>query len=195
MNTTPKHWICIYCGSRDGAGPTYRAAATALGHALAEAGLGLVYGGARNGLMGALADAALETGAPVLGIMPRGLVEREQAHRGLTELREVETMHERKQAMFAAADGFIAQPGGLGTLEGVFEVLTWQQIGWHDKPIGLLDVGGYYQPLLGALKGMCDLGFLKAETLQRIIVSTRSETMIQHVTEQLQNLSPLASTP
>src|SRR5699024_7915739 len=114
MNTTPNYWICVYCGSRDGARPTYRAAATALGHTLAKAELGLVYGGARNGLMGALADAALETGVPVLGIMPRGLVEREQAHRGLTELREVETMHERKQAMFAAADGFIAQPGGFG---------------------------------------------------------------------------------
>src|SRR5699024_8609246 len=121
--------------------------------------------------------------------------EREQAHRGLTELREVETMHERKQAMFAAADGFIAQPGGFGTLEEVFEVLTWQQIGWHNKPVGLLDVGGYYQPLLGALKEMCDLGFLKTEILERIIVSARPEALVEQMTEQLENLSQLASTP
>lgn len=188
MNTTPAetdHWICVYCGSRDGAEPDYRIAAETLGHTLAKANLGLVYGGSRIGLMGALADAALAAGAPVVGVMPRGLVEREHAHRGLTELRVVETMHQRKQTMFNAADGFIALPGGFGTLEELFEVLTWKQIGWHDKPVGLLDTGGFYQPLISCINHMLELGFVAPDNVARIATAEQSQMLVERITEQL----------
>ncbi|HET7313397.1 TIGR00730 family Rossman fold protein [Salinisphaera sp.] len=174
-------WLCVYCGSRDGGDPRYREAAGALGAELARTGIGLVYGGARVGLMGALADAALAAGGPVLGVIPRGLAAREVAHDGLTELRVVETMHQRKLAMIEAADGFIAMPGGFGTLEELFEVLTWHQIGWHDKPAGLFDVAGFYQPLIACMAHMRDRGFVGAEHVARIAVSDDARALIEQV--------------
>ncbi|GAB3672285.1 LOG family protein [Salinisphaera aquimarina] len=160
--------ICVYCGSRDGARPVYRAGAAALGTALASAGVRLVYGGARVGLMGVIADAALAAGGEVYGVIPRSMTERELAHPNLTELNVVETMHQRKLAMIDAADGFIAMPGGFGTLEELFEVLTWHQLGWHDKPCGLLDVDGFYAPLAACMQHMLAEDFVAARHVERV---------------------------
>lgn len=156
--------VCVYLGSREGHDPRFRDAAVALGRGIAERGLGLVYGGARIGLMGAVADAALEAGGEVIGVMPHHLVDREMAHHGLSELIRVDNMHERKASMAAHADAFVALPGGIGTLEELFEVWTWQYLGLHDKPVGLLDVAGFYQPLLSFLDNAVDAGFLAART-------------------------------
>ncbi|WP_353219723.1 TIGR00730 family Rossman fold protein [Salinisphaera sp. S4-8] len=164
----PIRSICVYCGSRDGARPVYRDGAAALGDALARAGVRLVYGGARVGLMGTIADAALAAGGEVYGVIPRSMIDRELAHTGLTELNVVETMHQRKLAMIEAADGFIAMPGGFGTLEELFEVLTWHQLGWHDKPCGLLDIDGFYQPLADCLTHMQTEAFLSDAQVARI---------------------------
>ena len=144
--------ICVFCGASAGRGPAYAAAATRVGDALARRGIRIVYGGGRLGLMGAVADAALSAGGAVVGVIPRGLVDRELAHPGLTELRIVDTLHERKAVMASLADAFIALPGGLGTLEELAEVLSWAQLDLHAKPIGLLDVGGYF----GALEAFLD---------------------------------------
>ena len=138
--------ICVFCGSSDGAKPEYLDAATELGKQLAATNIGLVYGGASVGLMGAVADAVLAAGGEVTGVMPRSLVEREVAHSKLRDLRVVGSMHERKALMTELADAFIALPGGLGTLEEFFEVWTWAQLGEHTKPLGMLNVAGYYDP-------------------------------------------------
>ena len=142
--------VLVFCGSSPGARADYALRAAELGRLLAGRGLELVYGGAAVGLMGALADAALDSGGKVIGVIPRRLVEREIAHPGLTELREVSSMHERKALMAELADAVIALPGGSGTLDELFELFTWNQLGLHRAPIGLLDVAGYWQPLLGA---------------------------------------------
>lgn len=139
--------VCVFCGSSPGRNPAYAAAARALGDTLARRRLGLVYGGASVGLMGVVADAALAAGGEVVGILPKALAGKELAHPGLSELRVVPSMHERKAQMVELADGFIALPGGVGTLEELFEVLTWAQLGLHAKPCGLLDVAGYWRPL------------------------------------------------
>jgi uncharacterized protein (TIGR00730 family) len=143
--------VCVFCGSSPGARPSYRAAAERLATAIAERGLDLVYGGASVGLMGALADAALAAGGRVVGVLPRALDRKEIAHAGLSELRVVDSMHERKAQMAERSDAFVALPGGIGTLEEWFEVLTWSQLGFHAKPCGLLDVDGYFAPLLALL--------------------------------------------
>jgi hypothetical protein len=152
--------ICVYCGSRSGNDPRFADAAHAIGHAIGAEGFGLVYGGGNIGLMGTVADGALDAGAHVLGVIPDMLMARELGHPGIQELRVVGTMHERKHAMAAAADAFIALPGGLGTLEELFEVWTWHQLGYHRKPIGLLNVAGYFDPLLAFLKQSGDAGFV-----------------------------------
>jgi uncharacterized protein (TIGR00730 family) len=139
--------ICVFCGASSGHDRRYAAAATATGETIARRGIRLVYGGGRLGLMGALADAALAAGGEVVGVIPRGLVDRELAHPGLAELVIVETLHERKAEMARRSDAFIALPGGLGTLEELAEVLSWAQLDLHAKPIGLLDVGGYFDAL------------------------------------------------
>lgn len=139
--------ICVFCGSNAGARPEYAAGARELATHLASRGLGLVYGGGNVGLMGIIADAMLEAGAEVIGVIPRSLVEREVAHHGVTKLHVVQTMHERKAMMNELCDAFIAMPGGFGTLEELFEVLTWSQLGYHRKPCGLLNVGGFFDPL------------------------------------------------
>jgi uncharacterized protein (TIGR00730 family) len=144
--------ICVYCGSSPGRSPRYREVARALGHELAGRGLGLVYGGASIGVMGAVADAVLERGGEVIGVIPRSMAVKEVAHAGLAELIVVGSMHERKAQMANLSDGFVALPGGWGTLEEIFEMLTWAQLGMHQKPCGLLNVSGYYDHLFAFLE-------------------------------------------
>lgn len=158
--------VCVFCGSSDGVRPEYLAAARALGAALARRKLALVYGGASVGLMGAVANAVMSAGGQVIGVIPATLDKKEIAHRGLTELHVVDSMHTRKQMMADRADGFIALPGGLGTMEELFEVLTWRLLGIHQKPAGLLDVAGYYRPLITFLESTISEGFLRREQLQ-----------------------------
>jgi uncharacterized protein (TIGR00730 family) len=155
--------ICVFTGSSEGRRAGYRTAAVALGQTLVARGCGLVYGGARVGLMGAIADAVLEAGGQVIGVIPEALVAREVAHTGLSDLRVVSSMHERKALMADLSDGFIAMPGGWGTLEELFEVLTWGQLGLHRKPCGLLNVDGYFDPLLAFLQHAVDEQFVRAE--------------------------------
>jgi uncharacterized protein (TIGR00730 family) len=156
--------ICVFCGSSPGRLPVYAESAANLGRLLAERGIGLVYGGAAVGTMGVIANAALAAGGEVYGVIPQQLIEREIAHRGLTELYETADMHERKAKMADLSDAFIALPGGAGTMEELFEVWTWLQIGIHSKPIGLLDVAGYYSRLAALLDHMVDEGFLKPQS-------------------------------
>jgi len=165
--------VCVFCGSSSGVRPEYEAAATQLGQAIARSGRTLVYGGGRVGLMGVIGDAAMAAGGRVIGVTPRRLVEKEVAHHGLTELRVVESMHERKAMMAELSDAFIAMPGGVGTFEEFFEVLTWAQLGFHAKPCGLLNVVGYYDPLLAFLDHSVAQGFVRAE--HRAIVLTHAE--------------------
>jgi uncharacterized protein (TIGR00730 family) len=142
------HRICVFCGSNTGTDPAYADAARHLGQLFGREGIGLVYGGGSVGLMGELADAVLAAGGEVTGVIPHALWAREVGHRGLTDLRIVDTMHERKAMMADLADAFIALPGGLGTLEEIFEIWTWAQLGLHPKPLGFLDVNGFYAPLM-----------------------------------------------
>ncbi len=152
--------VCVFCGSKPGARDAYLEAARELGAALVERGYGLVYGGASVGLMGAIADEVLARGGEVIGVIPEALVSRELSHRGLTELHVVGTMHERKALMAAKSDAFIAMPGGFGTFEELFEVVTWGQLGIHRKAVGLLDVEGYYDPLLALVERGVAEGFI-----------------------------------
>ncbi len=153
--------LCVFCGSSLGADPAYAAAAADLGAELARRGIGLVYGGASVGLMGAVADAALGAGGEVVGVLPEALADLEIAHGGLTELRIVASMHERKAQMAALSAGFVALPGGVGTLEETFEVWTWSQLGIHAKPVGLLNVNGFYDGLEAFLDHMAEQRFVK----------------------------------
>jgi uncharacterized protein (TIGR00730 family) len=155
--------VCVFCGSSTGRNPSYRRLADQLGRTLAARGLGLVYGGGRVGLMGAVADGALAAGGEVIGVIPQALIDREIGHRGLTELRVVGSMHERKALMTELADGFIALPGGIGTLEELFEVWTWAQLGLHSKPCGLLDSDGFFGPLVGFLDHLVVTGFVQPQ--------------------------------
>lgn len=147
MATTRIRRLCVYCGSSIGADPRYREAAAALGAGLATTGIELVYGGGRNGLMGAVADAVLAGGGTAIGVIPRHLQDREVAHLGLSELVIVDTMHQRKQAMAERADAFAVLPGGVGTLDETVEILSWRQLGLHDKPVYIVDIAGYWSPL------------------------------------------------
>jgi uncharacterized protein (TIGR00730 family) len=153
--------VCVFCGSRSGGRPLFADAAREFGTALARRGLGLVYGGGHVGLMGVVADAVLAGGQAVVGVIPRVLADKELAHLGLTELVVVESMHERKAIMADRADAFVALPGGYGTGDELFEILTWGQLGLHRKPIGLLNVGGFFDPLLAWLDLMVREDFLK----------------------------------
>jgi uncharacterized protein (TIGR00730 family) len=152
--------ICVFCGASAGRAPGYLELAASVGAGLARRGIGVVYGGGRVGMMGAVADAALAAGGEVTGVIPRHLMDRELAHRGLTDLRVVETLHERKATMAGLADGFIALPGGLGTLEELAEVASWAQLGIHAKPIGLLGSDGYWDVLLAWLDHAVNEGFI-----------------------------------
>ncbi|ALN86137.1 putative lysine decarboxylase family protein [Lysobacter capsici] len=155
--------ICIYCGSNAGAKPIYTERAMALGHRLAKDGIALVYGGGNVGLMGVVADAVLEGGGEVIGVIPEQLVNWEVAHRGLSKLEIVGSMHERKARMFDLADGFVALPGGFGTLDEMFEMLTWRQLGIGNKPCAFLDIDGFYAPLMAMLDRMVAERFVHAD--------------------------------
>lgn len=159
--TTSAMRIAIYCGANGGHNPLYKEAAAGMARYLAEQGIGLVYGGGNVGLMGTIADAALAAGGEVIGVIPQSLMDKELGHGGITELHVVGSMHERKQRMVDLADGFIALPGGFGTLDELFETLTWLQLSFHGKPVGLLNVNGFFDRLLPFLDHMRDEGFLK----------------------------------
>ena len=156
------HSVAVFCGSNSGADPAFAAGARALGRGLAAAGMRLVYGGGRIGLMGAVADAALEAGGEVLGVIPEFLARREVAHTGLAALTVTDSMHSRKQRMFAESDAFVSMPGGLGTLDETIEIITWRQLGLHDKPILLCNIAGSAAPLLAAIEAAIGLGFAPA---------------------------------
>ena len=164
--------VAIYCGSSSGNQPLYIQQAQAMGTELAQRGLTLVYGGGRVGLMGTVADAALAAGGRVVGVIPKFLADKELAHTGCTELHVVETMHQRKLLMADLADGFVAMPGGFGTLEELFEVLTWGQLGLHGKPVGVLNVAGFYNSLLTLLDHMVGQEFLRVENRRQVLQST-----------------------
>jgi len=161
----------VFCGASSGRRTAYAGAAHAFGAAVASRGLGLVYGGGRVGLMGALADGALAAGGEVVGVIPQALVERELAHGGLTELHVVGSLHERKALMADLADGFVALPGGFGTLDELMEQLTWSQLGLHSKPVGLLDVEGYWRPLISLARHATEEGFVRESDLGSIAVA------------------------
>ncbi len=152
--------LCVYCGSNSGAHPAYVEAAIALGTRMARDGIRLVYGGGNIGLMGTIADAVLAVGGEVVGVIPKHLVDMEVAHAGLTELEVVDSMHQRKSRMFDLADAFVAMPGGFGTLEEIVEMFTWRQLGISEKPCALLDVNGYYRPLVAMMDRMVEERFL-----------------------------------
>ena len=162
--------LAIYCGSASPADPTYIENARFVGRTLAERGVGVVYGGGRLGLMGAIADSALEAGGEVIGVIPQALVDAEVAHRGCTELHVVRTMHERKQAFTDLSDGFITLPGGTGTMDELWEAMSWAQIGYHAKPVGLLNVAGYYDGLIEFVGKMGEVGFLRPQHQSILII-------------------------
>lgn len=171
----------VYCGSATGTSPAFRAAAEALGTLLAQRGLGLVYGGGNIGLMGTIAHAALTAGGEVIGVIPRALMEKELGLRECTDLRVVGSMHERKQVMADLSDGFIALPGGIGTLEELFETFTWQQLAFHDKPLGLLNVEGFYDHLLAFLRHTAEERFLRSEHLESLLVEVDAVRLIERM--------------
>ena len=174
--------VCVYCGSRPGQDAAFAQAASTVGRLIGQSGGQLVYGGGRAGLMGMVADAALAAGATVVGVIPQALMERELGHRGLTELHVVQTMHERKQLMAERSDAFLALPGGIGTLEELFEVWTWQQLGYHDKPVGLLNVAGYYDRLLGFLDETGRQGFVPTSQRELLQVDADPAALLARLT-------------
>jgi uncharacterized protein (TIGR00730 family) len=176
--------ICVFAGSSSGARADYLTAAAELGCVLAGRGIGLVYGGARVGLMGALADAVLAGGGEVIGVIPKALVEKEVAHTGLTDLRVVTSMHQRKALMADLSDAFIALPGGWGTLDEMFEILTWAQLGLHRKPCGLLNVQGYFDRLLSFLDHTVEQGFVRREYGALLSVSDAPATLLDALVTQ-----------
>ena len=170
--------LAIYCGSATPADPVYVDSARAVGRSLAERGIGVVYGGGRLGLMGAVADAALAAGGEVIGVIPEALVNEEVAHRGCTELHVVRTMHERKQAFTDLSDGFVTLPGGTGTMDELWEAMSWAQIGYHDKPVGLLNVAGFYDGLVAFVATMASAGFLRPQHRGILIVDEALDPLL-----------------
>jgi uncharacterized protein (TIGR00730 family) len=173
--------ICVFCGSNPGNEPVYAAGARAMGTEIARRGLVLVYGGGAVGLMGIVANAALEAGGEVHGIIPRALREKEIGHFGLTRLEVVDTMHTRKARMAELSDGFIAMPGGIGTFEELFEIWTWGQLGIHSKPLGLLNIAGFYDPLASFLDGTVEAGFLKQTHRAMAMTDTEPATLLDRM--------------
>jgi len=171
--------LAVFCGSKDGAHPVFREAAGTLGQALAARDIGLVYGGSRVGTMGAVADATLAAQGQAIGVLPHFLQEKELAHPGLTELHLVYSMHERKAKMSELADGFIILPGGPGTMEEFFEVFTWAQLGLHEKPCGVLNIDGYYDPLIALFDTMERQGFLIPEHRAMLIVESDPDRLLE----------------
>jgi uncharacterized protein (TIGR00730 family) len=175
--------VCVFCGSSAGIDPRFAQVAGEFGALLAKEGITLVYGGGHVGLMGILADAVLANGGNVIGVIPRVLWDREVGHRNLTELHVVESMHERKALMASLADAFVALPGGLGTLEEIFEVWTWAQLGIHEKPVGFLDALGFYAPLLAFLDGAADAGFVRPQHRAMAIVDGDGAALLRRMAE------------
>ena len=173
--------VCVFCGSNAGLRPEYGIAAQGLASVLTRRGLGLVYGGGNVGLMGVLADSMLQAGGEVIGVIPQSLVAREVAHHGVSELRVVETMHQRKALMCELSDAFIALPGGFGTLDEFFEILTWSQLGIHGKPSGLLNVSGYYDSLLAMLDHAVTERFLRPAHRELVIADTDADSLVQRL--------------
>lgn len=170
--------ICVFCGSSPGVSPRYAEVARSLGACMAARGIGLVYGGGRNGLMGIIADAVLEGGAEVIGVIPEAMIPHEVGHEGLTELVVVGDMFARKQRMMDDADAFVSLPGGIGTLDEFFEIMTWNQLGYLAKPNGLLDVDGFWAPLTALLDATVDAGFLKPAHRDRLVQADDPETLL-----------------
>ena len=189
---SPAFSICVYCGSRPGLNPAFAAAAAQVGHWIGERGGQLVYGGGKSGLMGIVADAALQSGARVVGVIPKALVEKEWAHRGCTELHIVDTMHDRKRMMAERADAFMALPGGIGTFEELFEVWTWRQLGYHDKPIGILNIARYYDRLLDFLASSVIEQFLGDWQMALVHSSDQYELLLEGLV-QAGIMAPAAS--
>lgn len=173
--------VCVFCGSNPGTRPEYAEVARGLGYDLVKRRLGLVYGGGSVGLMGILANAVLDAGGEVIGVMPRPLATRELAHPGLSEMRLVDTMHQRKETMASLADAFVALPGGLGTLEETLEILTWAQLGIHAKPVAILDVLGYYEGLRRLLDHGRAEGFIRGEHAALLHVATSADELLDHL--------------
>ena len=175
--------ICVFCGSSTGFDPVHREAATGFGRSLAAEGLELVYGAGSVGLMGALADAVLQAGGHVIGVIPRFLATRELLHEGLADVRLTQTMHERKALMSELSDAFVALPGGLGTFEELFEVLTWAQLGLHQKPIGLLNIAGYFDPLVAMIDRAIDDGFCREQHRLLFVVDDQPDRLLHRLRE------------
>jgi uncharacterized protein (TIGR00730 family) len=180
---SPAFSICVYCGSRPGTEPAFAEAARQVGLWIAQNKGQLVYGGGHNGLMGMMADACLQAGGRVVGVIPKALVEKEWAHSGCSELHVVENMHERKSLMAERADAFLAMPGGIGTFEEFFEVWTWRQLGYHDKPIGLLNTHGYYDGLLQFAQNSVNQGFLNDWQMDLIRSGTEPKALLEELVQ------------
>ena len=189
----PSFSLCVYCGSRTGAPGAYTAVATDVGHWIGERGGQLVYGGGNAGLMGVVASATLAAGGRVVGVIPHALVDRELAKLDCTELHVVDNMHDRKRMMAERADAFLALPGGIGTFEELFEVWTWRQLGYHDKPIGLLNVDGYYDPLLAFLESSVRHSFMSEWQMDLIRVGEDAPTLLHGLIEAAAVASPRTS--
>lgn len=177
--------LAIYCGSATPADPVYIDSARAVGRTLAERGIGVVYGGGRLGLMGAIADAALAAGGEVIGVIPQALVDAEVAHRGLTELHVVGGMHERKATFTELADGFVTIPGGTGTMDELWEALSWAQLGYHADPVGLLNTAGYYDHLIAFWDRMGETGFLRPQHLDLLIVADTLDVLLERMEDHV----------
>lgn len=186
----PRFSVCVYCGSRPGENPLFVEAAQAVGDWIGAQGGQLVYGGGRDGLMGVVARATAQAGGRVVGVIPQSLVDKEHANHDCDELHIVQTMHERKALMAERSDAFLALPGGIGTFEELFEVWTWRQLGYHDKPIGLLDVEGYYQPLLTFLNSSVAAGFMGPWQMDLVRVDTRPATLLTQLAQTAKRTGP-----
>ena len=177
-------YVCVFCGSSEGSRPIYAEAARHMGREITRRGLGLVYGGGKVGLRGAVADAALEAGGEVVGVMPDALVSKEIGHEGLSKLHVVGSMHERKKLMADLSDGFVALPGGYGTFEELLEVLSWAQLSIHEKPCALLDVAGYWRPLASLFDGAVAEGFVRPDHRKLVLMAEKTDElldlMVQH---------------
>jgi len=180
---SPAFSVCVYCGSREGKKPAFADAARATGQWIGRHGGQLVYGGGKNGLMGIVAQATLEAGGRVVGIIPQALVEKEWANDNCTELHVVDTMHTRKQMMAERADAFLALPGGIGTLEELFEVWTWRQLGYHDKPVGLLNADGYYDSLIAFLSHSVAQGFMSEQLMDLVKFGQSPQTLLEELVQ------------
>ena len=193
LATAPAFSLCVYCGSRTGNDPVFVEAAKQVGQWIGRQGGQLVFGGGRNGLMGVVADATLNAGGRVVGIIPKALVDKEHAHTGCTELHVVDTMHQRKHGMAERADAFLALPGGIGTFEELFEIWTWRQLGYHHKPVGLLNVNGYYDDLQKFFHSAVQGGLMDAWQLDLVHWGNATEPMLESLVKAVGALSAEAA--